>query len=181
MSNLTVAVDLPAGRLIDPSVEIHENATNVVGLATIGPLTDLLQIINLAALTNTYMYGTQQVAWLYVTAASNQPSAFLRVRLFDSIGSLPDGTLVTNLNEQIGRVVVVGQEPLLEGFISSNRQPALALYALVGTTNVVESSASLAEPVSWLQHEQITMTNLQRVLGPITLPQGQRFFRAWRP
>jgi RHS repeat-associated protein len=128
LTNLMMTLNLPAGRLIDPSIEIHGGATNTIAGATVEPASNLLHHINLASCANAWMYGTQQVAWVYVTAASNQHSAFLKVKLYDSVGSLPDGTLVTNLNEQLGRVVVIGEEPLLEIFTTTNRQPSLTLY-----------------------------------------------------
>src|SRR5206468_6476521 len=71
---------------------------------------------------------TQQVAWLNFTAATGQSSAFVSLKLDNGVGLQPDGTEVRNFAPQAGRTVVVGNEPLLEAVLTSNRQPALILY-----------------------------------------------------
>jgi uncharacterized protein (UPF0218 family) len=180
LTNLMMTLDLPAGRLMDPSVEIHEEATNTICGATVEPMTNSLYLINLAACSNAYMYGTQQVAWVYMTAASNQHSAFLTVKLYDSIGSLPDGTLVTNLNEQVGRVIVIGEEPLLEAILQTNRQPAVVLYGPANSTNFFQANSDLMQPGAWTTERTLILTNLFEILPRTNNDPTPRFFRAIR-
>ena len=53
-------------------------------------------------------------ARLPFTAVTNQQSAFVTLSLDDTVGLQPDGTAVRNFAAQSGRVVVIGEEPLVE-------------------------------------------------------------------
>ncbi len=80
---------------------------------------------------------------LQLAAASNQPSGFAYLNVGHSVGTRLDGSQVTNYVSQTARVVIVGEQPLLEAILNTNKQPALVLYALTGTTNTLESASSL--------------------------------------
>jgi RHS repeat-associated protein len=179
LTNLTMTLDMPVERLIDPSVEIFEEAADFVGAAEVTPTTNLLYLINLAASSNAWMFGTQQVAWLYVTAATNQRSAFVQVNIGDFIGARLDGLLVTNVNTQSGRVVVLAEEPLLEALRGTNRQPAMVLYATEGTNRVIEATANFGNPASWATWWQGPVSNvLFRAFENVADTNRALFFRA---
>jgi hypothetical protein len=182
LTNLSMTLHLPVGHLEDPSVEVHETATNFVESATVEQMTNLLHLINLAAYTNTWMHGTQEVAWLYITAATNQPSGFHTVLISDFIGTQPDGTRLTNLNSQVGRVVVVGDEPLLEAVMSTNREPLLIVYGYYGTTNTLEAKTALQGVEPWRPVGQavIPTTNLLEVLDNVVGTNRTIYYRALR-
>jgi hypothetical protein len=76
---------------------------------------------------------------------------------------------VTNYIAQPGRLIVVGEQPLLEPFVFTNGQQALMLYAQPGTTNALETTTSLADPVSWSPDRAVTMppTNLFQIIEPV--------------
>jgi hypothetical protein len=123
------------------------------------------------------LMGTQQVAWLCFTAVTNQSSAFLSLQLGESIGTQPDGTLVTNYLSQAGRVVV-GQEPLLEAVIATNGQPQLILYGLVGTTNTIQVNPDLGNATGWQPACQVTLTNLWQTFACEGVTNRTLFYRA---
>ena len=51
------------------------------------------------------------------------------------------------------------------------QQIAWPLYSRVGTTNVLEKTAHLADPLSWAAGPQVVMTNLWAKLpAPVVLP-----------
>jgi hypothetical protein len=52
-------------------------------------------------------------------------------------------------------LVIVGEEPLLEAFVSTNGQPVLMLYAQPDTTNLIETTPTLADPLSWTPDRQL--------------------------
>jgi hypothetical protein len=159
LTNLDVTVGLPTDRLVNPlvaafvpeicSATIAEGGRD--GLPgrpsqspnAAGPAVQPY-LLSFATCSNQFLMGTQQVAWLQFTAVPDQPSAFVTVQLGESVGTQPDGAPVTNYTAQAGRVVVVCEQPLLEAFVSTNGQPALMLYAQSGTTNVLETTTSLA-------------------------------------
>lgn len=179
LTNIVMKVALPEGKLTATALEavIPEICTN-----NLTQLSNALYEITLTACAEPWLQPTQgqQVAWLYLTAASNQPSGFVYLDVGHSIGTRPGGTMVTNYVSQTARVVIVGEQPMLEAVLNTNKQPALILYALTGTTNTVESVSSMVPPLQWQTNQLIIMTNLQRVIEPIDLPDGQKYFRAWR-
>jgi hypothetical protein len=104
----------------------------------------------------------------------------LSLDMGESIGTQPDGSFVTNYVAQPGRVIVVGEQPLLEAVLGANGQPSLTLYALPGTTNVLETTASLADPASWSANRTVVMTNLFQIIEPVCTNRCTLFFRAKR-
>src|ERR1019366_7684275 len=102
--------------------------------SSITPLTNSLQQLNLMACANQWLIGTQQVAWLNFTAATNQSSALVGLQFTDLRGYQPDGRSVANFAPQAGRVVVVGEEPLLECVRGTTVQPQLIPYGKPGMT-----------------------------------------------
>ncbi|HXG48711.1 MAG TPA: hypothetical protein VNO52_13890, partial [Methylomirabilota bacterium] len=123
----------------------------------------------------------QLIARLYLTAAGNQPSSLALVHLSQPVGLRPDGTVATDHPSQLGRVVILGNQPLLEALPFLNQQPGLMLYALTGSTNTLEFATNLNEPLLWHSNQQVIMTNLQRILEPPSAPANQRFYRARSP
>jgi hypothetical protein len=117
------------------------------------------------------------VAWLVLTAATNQHSAFVPVVIGPSIGTASDGTLVTNYVTQAGRVVVVGQDPLLEAGMDTNGQAQLTIYSLPGSTNLLLSTTNL---VAWVIKQQVISTNLTQLVQPFFPTNHAEFFHAVR-
>jgi hypothetical protein len=178
LSNLDMLVDALERWLTDLSVE-----TNVAGVCASGisRLSNSVYLLSLAACSNQWLYGTQQVAWLYVSAVSNQPSAFVPVAISGGVGAQPDGTLVTNYLSQAGRVVVIGEEPLLEASTRSNGQPGLTLYGATNWNHTLETAPELGNPAGWQPAwTNLHTTNLVRHLVPGSATNGTWFFRAKR-
>jgi hypothetical protein len=93
--------------------------------------------------------------------------------------------VVSNFFAGAGRVVVVGQEPLLQALPSPNGHIQLHLYALPGTTNLIQSAATLSQggpgfAVSSAFPNPITATNLVNLLTPIPATNRALFFRPVR-
>jgi hypothetical protein len=115
----------PAGKLtsfgFDPIV-------SQLCASTITPLSEERYRIELVTCPDEFLVGTQQVAWLNFTAVADQPSAFVPVSFEELRGTMADGTPVANFAPQSGRVIVVGEEPLLEMSLEADGQPLLVLY-----------------------------------------------------
>jgi hypothetical protein len=91
---------------------------------------------------------------------------------------LPGGASSTALEVPPQRVVILGPEPLLEAVTDVNQQPVLVLYALRGTTNLLEYTTALSETASWVAAQPVVMTNLMEVLHPACPADCTLFFRA---
>lgn len=181
LTNLVMTLRLPSGRLTTPSLEV----TNVTMICTnwiTNPVTNTYQI-NLASCPGRLIHVTnrmEQEGWLYVTAVSNQSSAFLWLEFDDIVGRMLGGTLVEQGSNPAGRVVVVGEQPLLEAAWSTNRQPLLILYAKPGFGYNLGWTTNITSPPPWPTRLSVTMSNL---VQEITVPPGlpQQFYRAWKP
>jgi RHS repeat-associated protein len=147
---------------------------------SIETVSNSLYLVTLTTCSNS-LVGTQQVAWLLLTAASNQHSAFVPVEIGPSIGTQPDGTIITNYVTQSGMVVVVGEEPLLEALRSTNGMVQVILYALPGTTNSLQQSNELPLQGVWMPWQQIIPTNLLHAPPPLSPTNRAMFLRAVRP
>lgn len=175
LTNLVMTLEAPSNRVTGL---VLEPLLPEICAHSLQPLGDGLHRVSFAACGNQWLIGTQTLAWLHFTAVCSQSSAFVDLNIFDTEGRQPDGTPARNFAAQAGRLVVVGNEPLLEAALLSNGQPVLRLYAPEGTTNVLEATATLSPP-AWAPEQQFILTNLWQDLDPIATNQS-RFFRAVR-
>ncbi len=179
LTRVTMRIGVHGGRLtnlwIEPCVPEICGST----LASIpdppageGDLFDL----SLFTCANQSLQGIQQVAWLHFTALSNQPSAFLNLRLDNREGLPADGSPLQQLAPQTSRLVIVSEEPLLEGWLDADQQPGLILYAPRGAACVIEQSRQLPA-IEWSMDSRWEMRDLF-VPVPIADPKTGMFFRA---
>ena len=136
-------------------------------------------LMTFATASGQALQGMQQVGQLGFLAASNR-SEIIAVNLSDITALQLDGGAVPRVIGIPGRVVVVGDQPLLEALISTNGQPALVLYGQVGTTNVLETTTRLGDPDSWSSDRTLTMTNVFQLIDPVCTNRCTLFFRAKR-
>lgn len=136
LTNLAMTVSADPSRLTNLWVE---PVVPEICQQSITSLTNDLYWLSLATCSNQFLIGTQQVAWLHFTAISNQSSAFVRLLLDNTVGYQPDGTPVLNFAPQAGRLVIIGEEPLLEAVLNTNRQPTVILYGKPAPGYVVET------------------------------------------
>ncbi len=190
LTNLVTLVTMPTNRFTNLGVEAL--ATQICFATITATNASLLPggegqsegeryLITLTTCTNQSLIGTQQVAWLVLTAVTNRPSAFVPVEIGPSIGTQPDGTLTTNYVTQTGTVVVVGEEPLLESTRTTNGLVQLFLYSKTGVTNRVQSTLSLPVPGPWTEWQQIIPSNILQNLTPLPPTNRVMIFRAVRP
>lgn len=104
----------------------------------------------------------------------------MNLQIPDTVGTQPDGTLARNFAPQSGRVVVVGEEPLLEAYIGTSGRPALVLYGQIGTNYVIEANADLGNTNGWQPVWQGTLTDLFLLIEPAPGTGQVLFYRARR-
>jgi hypothetical protein len=96
------------------------------------------------------------------------------------VGTQPDGTLARNFAPQSGRVVVVGNEPLLEAVPTGPQEATLVLYGKPGPNYRILTCTSLDGCAPWQTFWQGNQADLFQTI-PITLmPVHAQFFRAVR-
>ncbi len=182
LTNLTMTVGALAGRLTNLSIE---PIVSPICAATLAPtVTNLVAgqdvfDLNLTTCAGQFLIGTQQVAWLHFSAVSNLPSAFVDLNLDNTVGHQLDGTPVRNFAPQSGRLVIIGEEPLLQAVLGTNGQPALVLFGPPDRQYVIETAPSLDATPTWSGWRDLELTDLFDTVGIPDVEQ-QRFYRARR-
>lgn len=150
---------------------------------SVQPLTSNLYQPTFAACANQSLISTQQIAWLYFTAVTNQSSGFMELNLANVTGQQPDGTPVGNFAPQSGNVVMVAAGPLLEARRGTNDRVVVTLYGHLGQTNVLQTSTNLALPGAWVWWQEAVFTNLflEVDLPAVNETNVSLFLRAYRP
>ena len=177
LTNLSMTVVVPPGHYDSLSIQpvVLELCSNTITLLSNG-----LNRLTLQACPGASLMGTQRVAWLNFTTISNQPSAFVKLSFTDLVGYQADGGRVANFFPQSGRVVIVGEEPLLECVMETYAQPRLVLYGKPGWNCDVKACPTLDPPTPWQLQGQATVTNLVQTLDLEPATNATRFFRAVR-
>ena len=127
------------------------------------------------------LHGPTNVGQLSFTALSNQSSAFVPLPIVVVTGLKPDGVPVGNWYGHPGRVVVVGNEPLLEAYLNTNRDVMLILYSIPGSTNEILSCPELHGTATWTNFKTVSLTNLFEFIEVNNPINSKLFFRALRP
>ena len=110
----------------------------------------------------------------------NQSSAFVLLQLPEVNAQRVDGTTVTNSYGLPGRVVIVGNEPLLEALRISTNQVLLLQYAIPNSTIRLERTTNFPPFGSWLPSGQTIQSNLVQEAGRFNPNAPLLFFRAVR-
>ncbi len=126
------------------------------------------------------LHGPTNAGSLVFTALSNQSSAFVPLEIVDIDGLKPSGQIVANAFGQPGRVVVVGQEPLLEGVTGVGVNPVIILYGPSGEAFTLFTGTNDLPHIDWIRAFQVTPTNLLRRIEWPNLGEPHRFFKAVR-
>jgi hypothetical protein len=185
LTNLAMTVETAAGRLTNLWIEptVPQICANVIApaLSNIVAGSDVFDL-SLTTCGNQFLIATQQVtvAWLHFTAVSNKPSAFVALNLANITGRRADGTAVRNFASQFGRLVIIGEEPLLECLLHTNGLPGLILYGKVGWDCDVDARPTLNAASPWQFYQQSTLTNLFQTFDLAPASNGSMFFRALR-
>ena len=88
-------------------------------------------------------------------------SAFVPLSPTNVVGSKADGTAVGNSGGQAGRAVVIGQQPLLEAWLATNRR-MLTIYGNPGSSYQTLFNTNLLT-TNWLAGWRVPQTNLAQV------------------
>jgi hypothetical protein len=145
LTNLTCAVALNAA-LINVSVE---NLIPAVASAVFDLTNPDLVALTFDALPGQMLAGTQRLARLHFSTPAGQPSAFVPLHISYLFGERAAGGLAPSVILHDGRVVLIGDQPLLEARSSAGGLRVIALYGHPGKTYSVETSAVPENPNSW--------------------------------
>ncbi len=127
--------------------------------------------------SKTYLTETE-VARLTFTAHSNQISAFLPVPVENLSVKRPSGLSLDVSSTYHGRVIVVGEQPILEALRLESGKQTVMMYGHTNTTYRLESTPNL-RLAFWPNWIQVSLTNISQKIDNIPVYVGNnRFYRA---
>jgi uncharacterized delta-60 repeat protein len=121
--------------------------------------------------------GTLRARGFATGGRDNASSGFV-----ESLATKTNGLPAGHTSGMPRRVVMVGEQPQLEAFLSPNGEPALILYASPGSTNTLEFTSGLGPATTWTAGQTVVLpTNaLFEVVQPIGITNNAVFIRAVR-
>ena len=159
LTSLVTTIAFPAG--VFSAIQFEPTAAEIQ-LATVTSITATSAVLRLTPFAGQLIQGPKQLGRICLTIAPNEPSGFAWVRVAGLLGQANGGVAIGNTSGDAGRMVVVGEEPLLEILPTSNGSPELVLYGLPGSTQRVMYSSGLLSPQAWQTWSLIPLTNLMR-------------------
>jgi hypothetical protein len=176
ITNLTFVLNLPTNRF---SALTLQPISAQLSSASLHPLGSNSLQAAFVAIPGQTLEGNQEIAQLNFTASSNQPSAFVPLVPQSLHGVNADGSSANNFAVQSGRLVIIGNEPLVEATLSPSGVRSLALYGKPWASYEVQSTTNLVRPIAWSNFLRVPMTNLVQVFSGLDTNQAVVFYRAY--
>jgi hypothetical protein len=174
LTNLSFTLAYPSGFLTNWNISPSNSA---IASATANTVDPSHTQFNIGSQGGQVLQGVALLGSISLDALPG-PSAFVPLALANISVEAANNSAVTNLIAQVGRVVVIGAQPLLESAIGANSSRTLTLYGNPGVNYDLLSTTNIANTNSWSTVGSVTMSQLvQSVsLGSATNP--VQFFQA---
>jgi len=174
VTNLNFTLGYPTNRFGNWSIASSNSA---IGSASAQSLNSAQAAISVVAAGGQSLQGSGILGSLLFTPLPG-PSAFVPLTVVSATATKSGNSAVNSVLSNVGRVVVIGAEPLLEARVDTNSVRQLVLYGNPGASYQIGVSTNLGG-TNWLPVWRVPMTNLSQSFGPSgTLPQA--YYRAWR-
>jgi len=117
-------------------------------------------VLHLPARSGQVISGSKEVAQFAFRAAPGQPSAFVPLTIKQVVAARPGNSTLTNLTTSSGRLVIVGNESLLEAGMTTNGSRALTLYAKPNFSYALQYTTNLGPAAIWTSLRPLAITQL---------------------
>jgi hypothetical protein len=154
VTNLSMLIDLPESPLTNLTLRGVSGDVAGAALLRLGPST--YQAV-LQAGASTPFGGDENLAELGFQALPGVVSTIVPVRLSGLSATRQDGTTVADARSIDGRVFVIGEQPILEALVTTNRGRGLMLYANPGRNYSLQYSTNLALANTWSLLTEVQM------------------------
>jgi hypothetical protein len=175
VTNLTMTMNLETNRFSSLTLQ---PLSPLLGSASLQAIDSNHIQISMSAASGQTFQGNQEIAQLNFSVLSNQPSAFVPFKPQTIQAKNADSSVTTNIAVQSGRLVIIGNEPLLETTLNANQRRDLTLYGKPGASYQIEYATNLSNPSSWTLLTRLPMTNLVQVLTGLDASKASMFLRA---
>lgn len=177
LSTINLTLEIPPGHLTNLTLTGLAPELNPLGSSVThqGGSTWLVQ---LAAQAGQSFSGNKAMAQLAFVAGTNRTSAFVPLKVVGVTAIKPSATAVGQVVSDSGRVVVVGDEPLVEAERSSNGSRRLTLYGRPSYAYAVEYAEAIAGG-DWNLWKRVPMTALSTTFQAPEAAGPNVFYRAY--
>ena len=172
LTNMTFNVLFPMDRFTNFALTVNSSQVLTQQLQS---TTGYLQV-SFTLPASQVLHGPTNVGQLSFSAVPTGHSAFVQLGITDVLGLKPDGSLAAKAYGLPGRIVLIGPEPLLQGWASGPTNAVLEMYGNPGSNYLMSYSTNLP-PTTWLPGWSILMTNLWETFE-INAGHPQMFYRA---
>ena len=176
LANVSFVLNVPTATFSEFSIEATTPLLDAIDVQVIDPST---LHINFTAQPGHNFLGNQQVAQLNFIVASNQPSAFVPLWPQGLQGTNADGG-PGNFLVQPGRLVIVGEQSLLDSAFDTNGNRNLILYATPERSYQIQASGNLGDANAWSDVVRVPVTNLTTVVPDLGPTPPSVFYRAYQ-
>jgi hypothetical protein len=176
VTNPVFALPVNPSRLQD--LALSDLAPEVAG-ATLQPTASGVSV-EVTTLPGASLQGAKQIAKLAFAVVADQTSAFVALKATDIQAASALG-LVDNAVGQVGRLVIIGREPLLETQFTSGQSRRLILYGEPGAHIQLQTTLTLGSGASWQVWRELDLPALFQVVDDVPLGENALFYRALRP
>ncbi len=177
LSNVTFQIEVPGGRLTNLALRALSPDVAGVWLTPLGA--DRYQA-RLAAGGTTPIGGQGDLAELSFRASPGIRSAVVPVKLSGVQALRLDGTPVPDWQAVSGRVFVIGEDPILEALLLTNRVRELMLYAQPGQNYGIEYKTNLQASAPWTLLGDFPMAQSWLEITNVGPYAPSIFYRAYR-
>jgi hypothetical protein len=174
LTNLAFTLSLPAGYVTNLAAVSSNAALSIAAPVQLTANEWQFQMHSADA----SLVGTQAFAELRFDVLANAPTAVLPLELHEASAQTIGGVAVTNLWLYPGRLVVVGQQPLMD-VQAQTGQIRLLLYEMPGVTLQLQTAPRLEPPSPWQNWLRITITNYETEVWD-WMTNRSLYYRAYR-
>lgn len=172
LTNISFILNIPPDRLTNLFVSASEPQLMNPSFV---PIDAARARVTLATLPGFALIGTQEVAEVCFNTVPGQLSGIVELAITDVTARRADGTRTSNVVATAGRVVVVGDRPVLQVTGTNQNRLLLDLHAQPGTAFDLQTSATLSGP--WSNALRLNITNKSESVFWTNRSERTRFFR----
>jgi hypothetical protein len=177
LSNLDLTLGIDPGHLSGMTLTSLAPEVDPAGVTvTVQSSTNV--VLHLPARSGQSISGSKTVANFAFQATPGQRSAFVPLSLRTVAGKRTDSSVMTNLSLNSGRLVLVGDESLLEAAVTSNKSRTMTLYAKPYFTYALEYRTNLTSKTVWTRLRPMAITELATSVTAPEVGSDQVFYRA---
>ncbi|MGZ8939021.1 MAG: hypothetical protein ACXW32_07410, partial [Limisphaerales bacterium] len=177
LATINLSIEIPPGHLTNLTLTGFAPELNPAASAVThqGGSSWLVQLVAQPGQT---FNGNKAMAQLEFVAGTNRTSAFVPLKVVGLTAFKPGAATVGQVVSESGRVVVVGDEPLVEAERASNGSRTLTLYGRPNLAYAIEYADALSGS-DWNLWMRVPMAALSASFQPPTTGGANVFYRAY--